>query len=87
MVVAMESSTLKSAPAHCIFSALTKTVSGSYIPESVEDLANLITGKFRVPVVDSLGDKAGLRGLARSTWCRCGRQSWWWLGRWEWQTR
>ena len=61
MVVAVESSTLKSAPAHYIFSALIKTVSGSSIPESVAELASLITGKCRVHMADSLGAKADHR--------------------------
>ena len=66
MVVAVESSTLKSAPAHYIFNALIKTVSGSFIPESVADLASLITGKCRVHMADSLGAKADHRVGAKA---------------------
>ena len=65
MVVAVESFTLKSSPDHYIFSALIKTVSGSSIPESVAELASLITGKCRVHMADSLGAKADHRVAAR----------------------
>ena len=65
MVVSVESSTQKSAPAHCIFNALIKTVSGSFKPESVADLASQITGKCRVHMADSLGAKADHRVAAR----------------------
>ena len=65
MAVAVESSTLKSAPAHCIFSALIKTVNGSCIPENAADLASLITGKYRVLMADKVEDKADHRVVAR----------------------
>ena len=66
MVVAVESSTLKSFPAHCISSALIKTVSGSFIPESVADLASLITGKYRVLMADKVEDKADHRVVGKA---------------------
>ena len=66
MAVAVESSTLKSAPAHCIFSALIKIVSRSSLPESVADLASLITGKWRVNMADSLGAKADNKVAAKA---------------------
>ena len=66
MAVTVESSTLKSVPAHCIFSVLIKTVSGSCIPESVADLASLIIGKSRVHIEDSMGHKADHRVAAKA---------------------
>ena len=65
MAVVVESSTLKSALAHCIFSALIKTVNGSCIPESAADLASLITGKSRVLMADRVVDKADHRVVAK----------------------
>ena len=66
MAVAVESSTLKSVPAHYIFSVLIKTVGGSCIPESVADLASLIIGKSRVHMEDNRGDKADHRVAAKA---------------------
>ena len=66
MVVAVESSTLKSAPANCIFSALIKTVNGSCIPESAADLASLIAGKSRVLMTDIVVAKAAHRVVAKA---------------------
>ena len=46
----VENSTLRCAPAQSTYSALTKTVNGGSIPESVGDQASQITGMFKVHV-------------------------------------
>ena len=48
MEVTAENSILRSVPAQCTFSALTKIVSGSFIQENVEDQVNQIVGRSRV---------------------------------------
>ena len=54
MAAVVESSTLRSAQAQSISSALTKTVNGSSIQGNAGDQANLTAGMFKAPMVDSL---------------------------------
>ena len=52
MEVVVQNSTLRSVPAQCTFSALTKIVSGSSTQESVADQASQTVGRSKVPVGD-----------------------------------
>ena len=52
MEVFVENSILRSVPAQCTFSALTKIVSGSFTQESVADQASRTVGRSKVPMGD-----------------------------------